>query len=35
MPRKTQGLEKSNGIIAKFNKIAESDKRQVKGIRII
>jgi hypothetical protein len=30
MPRKTQGLEQSNGI-PKLNKMAESGKRQLKG----
>jgi hypothetical protein len=29
MPRKTRGLEKSNGIITKLNKMAESGKRQL------
>jgi hypothetical protein len=31
MPRKTQGLEQSNDIIAKLNKMVEGGKRQVKG----
>ena len=30
MPRKTQRLEQSNGIITKLNNMAESGKRQLK-----